>query len=84
MPDTRTDLAARFAAAGFSAAQNSLADIALDWFRAYLERPEVVERAAAAVFNEFYGGSSGLDDMAAGIAQDHARAALSSILESTP
>lgn len=46
MPDPHTSLAQAFAKAGFSAAQNSLADIALDWFRAYLERPEVVERAA--------------------------------------
>jgi len=37
---------------------------------------ELVEKMAAAIFNCFYGGSSGLDEIAESISKDHARAAL--------
>lgn len=42
-------------------------------------RDELVQAMAQSVFNSFYGGSSGLDDMAASIAKGMADAALAAI-----
>lgn len=45
---------------------------------------KALEEAASAVLDRFFGGSSGLDEIAEAIARDHARAAILAFVKAMP